>query len=226
MSWTRRLLLYATAFICGWVMMGLEILGGRILSPDFGSGVFVWGSVIGVFLLSLSTGYYVGGWASTRWPYLGALALIVFFAGIAVIPVALWYPRVSGWFASLGWNERYGALGAATALFLIPSTLLGMVSPYCIRLLTTTVEKAGSSAGTLYAISTIGSFLGCIHTAFYLIVSMGIRHALFVGAGVLIALAALLALVAYFGHRPTHCAHPRGMAAPKGHLQEKQMVIS
>lgn len=224
MSWTRRFLLYVAAFVCGWVMMGLEILGGRILSPDFGSGVFVWGSVIGVFLLSLSAGYFIGGWASTRWPSLAALAAIIFCSGVAVIPVALWYSHVSGWFANLSWNERYGALGAATALFLIPSTLLGMVSPYCIRLLTTTVEKAGSSAGTLYAISTIGSFLGCLHTAFYLIITMGIRHSLLTGAAVLAVLAVVLAVAARLGRPERRPRHPEFQAASQGHCQQKQMV--
>lgn len=190
-----RISLYVVAFVCGWVMMGLEILGGRILSPDFGSGVFVWGSVIGVFLLSLSVGYYIGGWASARWPSGYVLASIIFVAGLAVVPVAFWYGQISGWFSSLGWNERYGALGAAAALFLIPSSLLGMVSPFCIRLLTQSVSQAGASAGTLYAISTIGSFLGCLHTAFYLIVATGIRHSLLMGAAVLIITAAFMAAV-------------------------------
>jgi len=176
-------------------MMGLEILGGRILSPDFGSGVFVWGSVISVFLLSLSVGYYLGGWASARWPSPYVLAVVIFLAGVSVVPIAFWYASVSGWFAELGWNERYGALGAALALFLLPSTLLGMVSPYCIRLLTTSVSRAGASAGSLYALSTIGSFLGCLHTAFYLILSTGIRDSLLLGAAVLAGVSVVLIIV-------------------------------
>lgn len=86
-------------------MMGLEILGGRILSPDFGSGVYVWGSVIGVFLLSLSVGYLVGGRLSSRFPSMAALAVTVVLAAAAVVPVGLWYPQISGWFADLGLNE-------------------------------------------------------------------------------------------------------------------------
>lgn len=194
----RRCVLYFSAFLCGWVMMGLEILGGRILSPDFGSGVFVWGSVISVFLLSLSIGYYLGGWASARWPSPYVLAVVIFLAGVSVIPIAFWYAPISGWFAELGWNERYGALGAATALFLVPSTLLGMVSPYCIRLLTTSVSRAGASAGSLYALSTIGSFLGCLHTAFYLILSTGIRDSLLLGAAVLAVVSVVLIIACTF----------------------------
>src|SRR4030042_1708041 len=57
-----------TVFGCGWVLMGLEIVGGRMLSPDFGSGVWTWGSIISVFLAALSTGYFVGGLLSQRSP--------------------------------------------------------------------------------------------------------------------------------------------------------------
>lgn len=195
MSPVKRLTLYSVAFVCGWIMMGLEILGGRILSPDFGSGVFVWGSVISVFLLSLSIGYYLGGWASARWPSPYVLAILILLAGLSVTPIAFWYAPISGCFAELGWNERYGALAAASTLFLVPSTLLGMVSPYCIRLLTTSVSRAGASAGSLYAISTIGSFLGCLHTAFYLILATGIRDSLLLGAGLLTGVGVVLIIV-------------------------------
>ncbi|GAB4130207.1 fused MFS/spermidine synthase [Thermopirellula anaerolimosa] len=194
MNLGRRILLYLTAFGCGWVMMGLEILGGRILSPDFGSGVYVWGSVIGVFLLSLSVGYLLGGGLSSRFPSIGGVASTILLAAVSVVPVALWYPEISGWFADLGLNERWGALLAAGAMFFLPSVFLGMVSPYCIRLLTESVERVGSNAGTLYAVSTVGSFLGCIHTAFYLITWLGIHAILWMACGVLVAVAIILAV--------------------------------
>ena len=174
-------------------MMGLEILGGRILSPDFGSGVYVWGSVIGVFLLSLSVGYLVGGRLSSRFPSVVGLAVTVVLAAASVVPVALWYPQISGWFADLGLHERWGALLAAGAMFFLASVFLGMVSPYCIRLLTESVDRVGSAAGTLYAVSTVGSFLGCIHTSFYLITWLGIHAILWLACGVLVAVAVLLA---------------------------------
>ncbi len=188
----RRIVLYFTAFACGWVMMGLEILGGRILSPDFGSGVYVWGSVIGVFLLSLSIGYLLGGGLSSRFPSVAGLIATVLLAAVSILPVGAWYPQISGWFADLELNERWGALLAAGAMFLWPSIFLGMVSPYCIRLLTESVDRVGSNAGTLYAVSTVGSFLGCIHTAFYLITWLGIHAILWLACGILSAVALIL----------------------------------
>jgi len=181
-----------TVFGCGWVLMGLEIVGGRMLSPDFGSGVWVWGSVISVFLAALSIGYFVGGLLSQRFPYGFCLALIIIMAAISIIPVAIWHRAASGWLAELDLHERWGSLFATIALFFIPIMLLGIVSPYAVRLVTRDVASVGASAGTLYAISTIGSFLGCLLTSFYFILWMGIRQILFLSAGALLLIALVL----------------------------------
>jgi len=93
-----------TVFGCGWVLMGLEILGGRMLSPDFSSGV--WGSVISVFLAALATGYFVGGLLSQRFPHALGLAIVIIIAAIWLIPVAIWHRQASGWFAGLCLRRR------------------------------------------------------------------------------------------------------------------------
>jgi len=172
--------------------MGLEIVGGRMLSPDFGSGIWVWGSVISVFLAALSIGYFVGGLLSQRFPYGFCLALIIIMAAISIIPVAIWHRAASGWFAELDLHERWGSLFVSMALFFVPIMLLGIVSPYAVRLVTRDVASVGTKAGTLYAISTIGSFLGCLLTSFYFILWMGIRQILFLSAGALLLIALLL----------------------------------
>ena len=187
-----------TVFGCGWVLMGLEIVGGRMLSPDFGSGVWTWGSIISVFLAALSTGYFVGGLLSQRFPHGPGLAIVIFAAAISIVPVALWHRTASGWFADLGLHERWGSLLAAMALFFVPSMLLGMVSPYAVRLVTQDVATVVTKAGTLYAISTIGSCLGCLFTSFYLILWMGIQRILYLSSGVLV-LIALLLLITWYG---------------------------
>ncbi|OHB75909.1 MAG: hypothetical protein A2Z25_20155 [Planctomycetes bacterium RBG_16_55_9] len=191
-----------TVFGCGWVLMGLEIVGGRMLSPDFGSGVWTWGSIISVFLAALSTGYFVGGLLSQRCPSGLGLAIVIFAAAISILPVALWHRTASGWFADLGLHERWGSLLASMALFFVPSMLLGMVSPYAVRLVTQDIATVGSKAGTLYALSTVGSCLGCLFTSFYLILWMGIRRILFLSSGALV-LIALLLLVTWYSRRFT-----------------------
>ncbi|NUQ60933.1 MAG: fused MFS/spermidine synthase [Pirellulales bacterium] len=186
-----------TVFGCGWILMGLEIVGGRMLAPYFGSGVWVWGSVISVFLAALSAGYFLGGLMSQRFPHGPGLAFVILAAAVSLVPVALWHEVASEWFADLDLHERWGSLLAATAFFFLPSMLLGMVSPYAISLVAHNLATVGASAGALYAISTLGSFLGCLLTAFYFILWMGIRHILFLSAAALVLVAVWLLTVWY-----------------------------
>ena len=167
--------------------MAMEMLGGRMLAPVFGSGIEVWGSIISVFLLSLSLGYVLGGILSQKKTSIHVMMGIVAAAGmlIAILPfyyndlaIRLWY---------LG--PRFGPLVSSILLFFPQSVLLGMVSPYAIHLRTTSIESVGANSGSLYAVSTIGSFLGCIVTAFYLIALMGISKILFASGGLLIMVA-------------------------------------
>ena len=187
----RPISISATVFGCGWVLMGLEMLGGRMLAPYFGSGVWVWGSVISIFLIALSLGYFLGGIFSQRFPSATALAAVMLLTAAAVVPVALWYSPVAAWWADAGLSEKWGSLAAALSLFFAPSVLLGMVSPYAVHLVTRRVASVGLSAGSLYALSTLGSFLGCLTTAFYLILWMELRSILLLYAGVLVFLACL-----------------------------------
>ncbi len=188
-----------TVFGCGWVLMGLEIIGGRMLSPYFGSAVWVWGSVISVFLVALSAGYFAGGVLSQRFPHASGLATVIVGAAISVVPVALWYQPMGEWIADLELHERWGALLAATVLFLLPCVLLGMVSPYAIQLTATSLSSVGLSAGKLYAVSTLGSFLGCLLTSFYFILLMGIRSILLLSSGLLLLIAVWLFTVWHLG---------------------------
>lgn len=179
--------------------MGLEIVGGRMLTPYFGSGVWVWGSIISVFLAALSVGYFLGGLLSRRFPSGVALASVIALAALSLVPVAVWYPVVNDWFAGFEIPERWASLLAATCLFLAPSVLLGMVAPYSVRLVTHDVEHVGTNAGTLYAISTVGSCLGCLLTAFYFILWLGIRQILLVSAAGLLVTAAWTLATWYLG---------------------------
>ena len=186
----RRLCLAVLVFVCGWTLMMLEMLGARILAPTFGTGIHVWGSVIGVFLLALSVGYYAGGRLSTRFPrasgvaaILGLCALWLGLLPCAHRPVNDWI--FDWWVVGRNGGEQWGSLLAAAILFLAPSALLGGVSPYAIRLAATDVGSVGEKAGFLYAVSTLGGFLGCMMTSFYLIVWMGMNRILQLHAAVL-----------------------------------------
>ena len=167
--------------------MGIELLGGRILAPFFGSSVHIWGSIITVFMLSLSFGYLAGGKLSTKAVSLNRYGFIFIFAGIAILPVAF----SSQWLMEAIFlaieDTRYGSLLASLALFFIPTVILGMISPYSVRLLVTDKNKSGQIAGFLYFVSTLGSALGTIITSFYLVLWFEVNQIITVFSAVLIA---------------------------------------
>ncbi len=187
-------LIYFLAFSSGFCIMGIELLGGRILAPYFGSSVHIWGSIITVFMLSLSFGYLLGGKLSTRNPSLTKYGLIFFVASIMVVPIVLFAEPIMTFIFTHIEDSRYGSLLASTALFFIPTTILGMISPYSVRLLVTDHEKSGQVAGGLYFVSTLGSALGTIITSFYMVLAFDVNYIIKTFAAVLGALG-LLAIV-------------------------------
>jgi len=157
------------------VLLALEIVASRVVAPFFGNSIYVWGSLIGVFLAALSLGYFLGGRAATRWPSWGPFLALVFVAGACIYPI----PHVSGEIlsriASHDYGPRADPLIGCTVLFFLPSVLLGTVSPYAVRLRARTVEGVGGVAGMLYALSTLGSIAGTLLAAFVLISAVGVH---------------------------------------------------
>ena len=171
-----QLLLNFVVFISGAVLMSLEIVGSRVLAPNFGSSIFVWGSLISVVMAALSIGYYWGGWLSAREPSFGKLLVLLLIPGILIFFLPFIYPAVNDWIAGVDFGNRLNPLVACSALFLLPGIFLGTVSPYVIRLAATQLHTVGSTAGTLYAVSTCGSICGTLLTAFYLIPVLGVAN--------------------------------------------------
>lgn len=193
-------------FVSGAVLMGLEIVGSRILAPYFGNSVFVWGSLISLFLIALSLGYYIGGWLSDRTPSRALLNTIIITVAAMIFLIAAFAAPVCDVVLRSGFGEKSGPFLSATILFLLPSLGMGMVSPFAIRLATQTVTSVGRVAGTLYALSTLGSIAGTIITTFVLIPSFG-ATAILKG----LAAALMLAAVATFPFRSLGAA-ARGTA--------------
>ena len=157
------------AFTSGFVIMSLELLGGRLLAPYFGSSIYVWGSVNSVFMLALSAGYLTGGWLSLFDPSLKRFSLIFFVAAVTLYPLTMiTEPLMEAVFEAIR-DPRWGSLVAALVLFALPTFILGLISPYAVRLLVVNVDRAGNTAGRLYFVSTIGSALGTLATSFYFV---------------------------------------------------------
>ena len=189
-------LIYCLAFSGGFIIMSLELLGGRVLAPYFGSSIYVWGSIITVFMLSLACGYLVGGRWSVKSPSIGKFAWIFMGGAVFLYPLVLFAePVMQAIFVRLE-DPRYGSLLASSVLFIVPTVILGMISPYSVRLLVDNVEESGRVAGGLYFISTLGSALGTLCTSFYFILWFEINQilhgmvAILFGLGVIALLAA------------------------------------
>ncbi len=161
--------IYTLAFVGGFVIMSLELLGGRVLAPYFGSSIHVWGSIITIFMLSLSIGYLLGGRLSVKEPSLKKFAIVFLMAAVFLYPLVYYSEAVMMIIFEHVEDPRYGSLLASGMLFALPTILLGMISPYSVRLLVQTTEESGYMAGRLYFVSTLGSAIGTLATSFYLV---------------------------------------------------------
>lgn len=182
-------LVYVIAFWSGFFVMGVELLGGRLLAPNFGSSIYVWGAIITVFMLALSIGYLAGGRWSLRNPSLARLGLLLGAAALTALPILALAAEPLERLAIAVPDPRFGSLTAAAALFFVPTVLSGMVSPYCVRLIVDAEETSGRRAGQLFFVSTFGSAAGTILTSFYLVIWFEVNTILLSLALISIALA-------------------------------------
>lgn len=162
-------LVYLLAFTGGFTIMSVELLGGRMLAPYFGNSIYVWGSIITVFMLSLSLGYLLGGRLSVKNATLRRFGTLFLVGAVALLPLWLFDEAIMRFFFEWDLDPRYGSLTCALALFFVPTTILGMISPYSVRLLVRSARESGLTAGTLFFVSTLGSALGTLMTSFYLV---------------------------------------------------------
>ncbi len=188
-----RALIAGMAFVSGFCIMTIEMLGARILSPYFGGSLSVWGSIITIFMLALALGYLLGGRLSTRTP--SGLTYSLFFIGAALfsLPIILFADSVMRPIMVNIEDPRYGSLLASIFLFFIPTSILGMISPYSVRLMVDREEHSGHMAGLLYFISTLGSALGTLGTSFYFVLWYEVNQILW-GAVASLVLAGLVIL--------------------------------
>ncbi|OVE76332.1 hypothetical protein BVX98_06230 [bacterium F11] len=166
--------LLLTLFFTGAAILAIEIVGARLLGPYFGVGLFVWSSLITVTLITLSLGYWLGGKMADHIPELEVLYFLVFLAGLLILPI----PLVAPWVIekSLLLGIRSGSLLSGIVLFGAPLFVLGMVSPYSVKMYTPKLDLLGTSVGQLYAISTVGSCFGSILTGFLLVPYLGVSN--------------------------------------------------
>src|SRR5919106_795027 len=184
--------LSAVVFGAGTGTLAVEIAASRLLAPYYGSSTIVWANLIGLVLLALALGYWLGGKLADRRPDARVLGRIVLAAGayVAILPFVT-RPILD--LAAEGLDELsagavLGSFFATLLLFAPPVFALGTVSPFAIRLALETVGSAGEVAGRLYALSTAGSLLGAFLPALVTIPLVGTQRTL-IGSAVVLAAA-------------------------------------
>lgn len=188
-------LVFCLAFTSGFIIMSIELLGGRILAPYFGSSIYVWGSIITVFMLSLSIGYLIGGRLSLLRPSLVRYGCFYVGASLLLLPLIFWNNELMEAVFLRIEDPRYGSLVVSMLLFFLPTAVLGMIAPYSVRLLVMESASSGHVAGKLYFVSTLGSALGTLATSFYLVLWFEVNQIL-VTMAVTLMLAGIAAISA------------------------------
>ena len=190
------LALHVLVFSAGVGSLATEIGAARLLAPYYGSSTIVWANVIGLVLASLSVGYFLGGRVADRWPSQRVLGGLVLGGAVLVAVV----PFAAGPFLDVSVNgldsvsagAAIGSFFAVLALFAPALILLGTVAPFAVRLSIDDVRDAGSVAGRLYALSTIGSLVGTFLSALVTIPLIGTQRTLLAAAALMALSGAML----------------------------------
>jgi spermidine synthase len=185
----KKFFLEIVVFLCGAVVMVFEIVGSRVLGPYLGTSIFIWTSLIGIILGSLSVGYWLGGHLADRTPTFSALAWIILVSGIFIGLTTLFKEFFLTHLAAVISGLKWQSIVASIVLFAPASIFLGMVSPYAVRLKIKALQSSGTTVGNLYAISTVGSIAGTFAAGFILIPVMGTTN-------ILVSITIILALIA------------------------------
>ncbi len=204
-------LLIVLVFVAGAASLAVELSASRLLAPYFGTSLFVWANLIGLILLYLTIGYYVGGLVADRHPRPDLLYLLITVAAFLIGLIPFISRPILSWslsaFATYSIGVFYGSLVAVIFLFAIPMILLGCVSPYAICLRVEQVGRSGRTAGQLYAISTAGSILGTFLPVLWLIPTYGTYRTFLIFALCLLLISFIGLLVTRMSSGPL--AHPR-----------------
>ena len=182
-------LLETTSFVCGAGVMVLEMTGSRLVAPFLGTSLIVWTALIGIVMASLCAGNWAGGVLADRFPERRVLARIVLLSAVCTGVLAGSGNAVLSFLSGLDLNLYLSSVVAALSIFALPSLLLGMVSPFVIRLAMDDVRSSGGTVGRFSALSSAGSILGTFLGGFILI-------SLAPSGVILLMLATVLALLA------------------------------
>lgn len=188
---SSRKTLYALVFIGGMTTLSIELTASRLIGNVFGTSNIVWANVIGLILLYLTVGYFIGGRIADKSPQKTTLYQLVLWGAFlsAVVPIVA-TPVVrfaANAFSQLETALALGSFVSILLLFAVPITLFGTISPFVIRLAVEDVESAGRVSGQIYALSTVGSIVGTFLPVLFTIPELGTRATFLLFSSVLYA---------------------------------------
>jgi predicted membrane-bound spermidine synthase len=202
--------LYVSISVSGASILAVEILGTRIIGPFYGVDLFLWSALISVTLAALAAGYWLGGRWADRGPTMGRFSSLFVAAGLWL--VLLPFLRGTAIEIARPLGHRAALLSAAALLFFPPLAILGMVSPYALKLRVRSVGEVGRSAGNLYAVSTLASVAAALLVGFLLVPGFGVKS-LASAIGIILAATGAAGLfigrVFSAGRRPRAAGEPR-----------------
>jgi spermidine synthase len=178
------------AFISSACTLVIELIAGRIMAPYIGVSLYTWTTIIGVVLAGMSGGNFFGGYIADRFASRRTLGLIFVAASFATLSILIVTHAIEGVTFGLSFLPRIVA--SITAIFFVPSFILGMVSPFVVKLALADLRRSGHTVGTIYAASTVGSIVGTFLTGFVLISWLGTRTIVWVVAATLLATGLLI----------------------------------
>ncbi len=169
--------LYFAVLSSGMTTLAIELSASRLLGSVFGTSNLVWASIIGLILIYLTAGYFIGGRWADRSPYPHTMYTILawgaFTSGLVPLVSRPVLRMAADAFDQLQVGILFGSFSAVLVLFVVPVTLLGTISPFAIRLSIRSPEEAGRISGRIYAISTLGSFIGTFLPVLVLVPTIG-----------------------------------------------------
>src|SRR5947207_6990468 len=194
-----KFFLIILVFISGMTSLALEMCASRLLAAYFGTSLFILANLIGLILVYLTIGYFIGGRLADRYPSEQVLCTITAMAALSISILPFISQVILTWsitgLEQVSVSNFFSSLLGTILLFAVPVTLLGLVSPFEIRLVTKEVGRSGKTSGSLYAISTLGSILGAFLPVLWLIPAFGVRSTLLIFGVILFA-------VSLWGLRP------------------------
>lgn len=177
----------AAACVSGFTLMAYELVAARLLAPSVGNSTYVWTGVIGVIIIALSAGCWLGGRIADYRHAPQDVGLLLIVAAALVMITILSANNTLRWLTTVLDEPRIQAVIAALALFAPASFVLGAVSPYLAKLNVSSLDTAGRSVANLSALDAVGGIAGTFVTGFVLLGMIGLNETLALITGILLA---------------------------------------